>query len=72
MQHCVYRVTYTAISKWTPATSVNFSASQYGAYATSSLLLYLHEKIGGNKTVLILLDFRKMFQGIFYVEEPEL
>ena len=46
MQHCVHRATYTAVSNWRPAISVNFSPSQYGAYAASSLLLFLH---GDNK-----------------------
>ena len=41
MQHCVHRVTNTAISTWRPAISVNFSTSQYGAYAASFLLLYI-------------------------------
>ena len=52
MQHCVHRATYTAISNWTPAISVNFSTSQYGAYATSSLLLYIHAAIQNVLTIM--------------------
>ena len=32
----------SAISNWRLAISVKFSTAQYGAYAGSSLLLYLH------------------------------
>ena len=37
MEHCVLRET----SNWRQAILVNFSTSQYGAYAASSLILYL-------------------------------
>ena len=33
MQHCVHRATFTAVSNWRPAILLNFSTSQYCAYA---------------------------------------